>query len=152
VLDPNGYARRLRVMPGLTGPWQVGGRSEVDYQRMVELDVEYAENWSIGRDLRIIVKTFFVVLLRRGAYCAPLQRPCIKMYLQCQVRFQPMMGAELRKRRERAGLTQEQLSFRADLSRPYISQLERDIKSPTVETLFRICDALDVWPRTLSSG
>jgi lipopolysaccharide/colanic/teichoic acid biosynthesis glycosyltransferase len=68
VLDPKGYARRLEVMPGLTGPWQVGGRSEVDYQRMVELDVEYAENWSIGRDLRIIAKTFFVVLLRHGAY------------------------------------------------------------------------------------
>jgi lipopolysaccharide/colanic/teichoic acid biosynthesis glycosyltransferase len=68
VLDPKAYARRLEVMPGLTGPWQVGGRSEVDYQRMVELDVEYAENWSIGRDLRIIAKTLFVVLLRRGAY------------------------------------------------------------------------------------
>ena len=55
-------------MPGLTGPWQVGGRSEVDYERMVELDVDYVENWSIGRDLKIIAKTFFVVLLRRGAY------------------------------------------------------------------------------------
>jgi transcriptional regulator with XRE-family HTH domain len=54
-----------------------------------------------------------------------------------------MMGDELRKLRERAGLTQEQLSFRAGLSRPYVSQLERDLKSPTVETLFRICDALD---------
>ena len=54
-----------------------------------------------------------------------------------------MMGDELRKLRERAGLTQEQLSFRADLSRRYVSQLERDLKSPTVDTLFRICDALD---------
>ena len=54
-----------------------------------------------------------------------------------------MMGAELRKLRERAGLTKEQLSFRADLSLPYVSQLERDLKSPTVDTLFRICDALD---------
>jgi lipopolysaccharide/colanic/teichoic acid biosynthesis glycosyltransferase len=68
ALDPKAYAQRLQVMPGLTGPWQVGGRSEVDYQRMVELDVDYAENWSLGGDLRIIVKTFFVVLLRRGAY------------------------------------------------------------------------------------
>jgi transcriptional regulator with XRE-family HTH domain len=40
-------------------------------------------------------------------------------------------------------LTQEQLSFRAELSRPYVSQLERGLKSPTVDTLFRICDALD---------
>ena len=54
-----------------------------------------------------------------------------------------MMGQELRKARQRAGLTQEQLSFRAGLSRPYISQLERDMKSPTVDTLFRICDALN---------
>ena len=54
-----------------------------------------------------------------------------------------MMGGELRKLRERAALTQEQLSFRAGLSRPYISQLERNLKSPTVDTLFRICDALD---------
>jgi transcriptional regulator with XRE-family HTH domain len=57
-----------------------------------------------------------------------------------------MMGEELRKVRERAGMTQEQLSFRAGLSRPYISQLERNLKSPTVDTLFRICDALEVSP------
>ena len=55
-----------------------------------------------------------------------------------------MMGHELRKARERAGITQEELSFRAGLSRPYISQLERDLKSPTIDTLFRICDALNV--------
>ena len=66
--DPDSYARRLEVMPGLTGPWQVGGRSEVDYQRMIELDLDYAQNWSIARDLLIIGKTFFVVLLRHGAY------------------------------------------------------------------------------------
>jgi transcriptional regulator with XRE-family HTH domain len=53
-----------------------------------------------------------------------------------------MLGEELRKARELAGLTQEELSFRAGLSRPYISQLERDLKSPTLETLFLICDAL----------
>jgi transcriptional regulator with XRE-family HTH domain len=55
-----------------------------------------------------------------------------------------MTGEELGKVRERAGLTQEQLSFRAGLSRPYISQLERNLKSPTVDTLFRFCEALDV--------
>ena len=55
-----------------------------------------------------------------------------------------MMGRELKKARQRAGLTQEQLSFRAGLSRPYISELERDLKSPTVDTLFRICDAMEV--------
>jgi lipopolysaccharide/colanic/teichoic acid biosynthesis glycosyltransferase len=66
--DPIGYARRLDVMPGLTGLWQIGGRSDVDYQRMVELDLDYVENWSLGGDLRIICKTFFVVFLSRGAY------------------------------------------------------------------------------------
>ncbi len=55
-----------------------------------------------------------------------------------------MMGEELRQAREQAGLTQEELSFRAGLSRPYISQLERNLKSPTVETLFLICEALGV--------
>jgi transcriptional regulator with XRE-family HTH domain len=55
-----------------------------------------------------------------------------------------MMGDELRKAREQVGLTQEQLSFRSGLSRPYVSQLERNLVSPTVGTLFRICDALEV--------
>ncbi len=55
-----------------------------------------------------------------------------------------MMGEELRQAREQAGLTQEELSFRAGLSRPYVSQLERNLKSPTVDTLFLICDALGV--------
>jgi transcriptional regulator with XRE-family HTH domain len=55
-----------------------------------------------------------------------------------------MLGAELRKARESAGLTQEQLSFRAGVSRPYISMLERDLKSPTLETLFLLCEALGI--------
>jgi lipopolysaccharide/colanic/teichoic acid biosynthesis glycosyltransferase len=66
--DPAAYKRRLQVMPGITGPWQVGGRSEADYERMVELDLDYVKNWSLGRDLVIICKTFLVVLFRRGAY------------------------------------------------------------------------------------
>ncbi len=68
ALNPEAYARRLQVMPGVTGPWQVGGRSEVDCGRMIELDLDYVENWSLGRDLWIICKTFLVVLLRQGAY------------------------------------------------------------------------------------
>jgi len=67
-LDPKSYQRRLDVLPGVTGPWQVGGRSELNYERMVQLDVDYVENWSLGRDLSIICKTFLVVLLRVGAY------------------------------------------------------------------------------------
>ncbi len=68
ALEPETYARRLEVKPGLTGPWQVGGRSELNYERMVELDVQYVENWSNALDLKIIGKTFFVVLRGRGAY------------------------------------------------------------------------------------
>lgn len=57
-----------------------------------------------------------------------------------------MLGDELRKAREEADLTQEQLSFAAGIDRSYISQLENDRKSPTVAILFRICDALGVSP------
>jgi len=68
ALDPKGYERRLEVLPGVTGPWQVGGRSELNHERMVQLDVDYVENWSLVRDLVIICKTFMVVLFRVGAY------------------------------------------------------------------------------------
>lgn len=67
-LDPDAYQRRLEVMPGLTGPWQVGGRSEVDYSRMIELDLDYVKNWSLTRDMWIILQTFVVVIFGRGAY------------------------------------------------------------------------------------
>jgi lipopolysaccharide/colanic/teichoic acid biosynthesis glycosyltransferase len=66
-VDPRGYERRLLVLPGLTGPWQVGGRSDLDYDQMVRLDLDYVANRSLGRDLRIIGQTALVVLLRRGA-------------------------------------------------------------------------------------
>jgi lipopolysaccharide/colanic/teichoic acid biosynthesis glycosyltransferase len=66
-VDPQGYRRRLQVLPGLTGPWQVAGRSELDYQQMVELDLDYVAHHSLGRDLGIIGQTVRAVLLRRGA-------------------------------------------------------------------------------------
>jgi transcriptional regulator with XRE-family HTH domain len=53
-----------------------------------------------------------------------------------------MLGDELRKAREAAGLTQEEVSFRAGVHRTYVSLLERDKKSPTLDVLFRICGAL----------
>lgn len=55
-----------------------------------------------------------------------------------------MLGDELRKARMAAGWTQEKLAFEAGLSRPYISELENDLKSPTVDTLFMLCDALGI--------
>jgi len=57
-----------------------------------------------------------------------------------------MLGAELRKARLSAGLTQEQLSVRAGISREYVSMLERDRKSPTVDMLFRVCRAMGEKP------
>ena len=60
-----------------------------------------------------------------------------------------MLGEELRKARLAAGLTQEELSFRANTHRVYISELERNKKSPTMDALFRICDALGISASTI---
>jgi transcriptional regulator with XRE-family HTH domain len=60
------------------------------------------------------------------------------------VAFAAVLGEVLRKARQDAGLTQEQLAFRAAVARNYISVLESDEKSPTVKTLFRIAKALGV--------
>ena len=57
-----------------------------------------------------------------------------------------MVGRELRKAREAAGLSQEQLAFKAGVHRTYVSMLERDKKSPTLAVLFRLCAALGVSP------
>jgi len=60
-----------------------------------------------------------------------------------------VLGDELRKERLTAGLTQEELAFKSALSRNYISLLELNQKSPTVETLQRICNALRIRPSKL---
>jgi lipopolysaccharide/colanic/teichoic acid biosynthesis glycosyltransferase len=65
--DPRGYQLRLTVTPGLTGPWQVGGRSDVDSGQMLRLDLNYVKSWSIATDVEILVKTVGVVLGGRGA-------------------------------------------------------------------------------------
>jgi transcriptional regulator with XRE-family HTH domain len=57
-----------------------------------------------------------------------------------------MLGDELRKAREAAGLSQEDLAYKAKVDRTYVSMLERGKNSPTVEVLFRICRALRVSP------
>jgi exopolysaccharide biosynthesis polyprenyl glycosylphosphotransferase len=59
---------RLRVRPGITGPWQVYGRSELTFDEMISVEREYVENLSLGRDLRIILMTIPAVFGRRGAY------------------------------------------------------------------------------------
>jgi exopolysaccharide production protein ExoY len=54
--------------PGLTGHWQTSGRNDVSYQHRVSLDVDYLDNWSLGRDFLIMAKTIPVLFLRRGSY------------------------------------------------------------------------------------
>jgi exopolysaccharide biosynthesis polyprenyl glycosylphosphotransferase len=61
-------ARRLLVKPGLTGLWQISGRSDLPWDEAVRLDLHYVENWSIALDLMILWKTMFAVFARRGAY------------------------------------------------------------------------------------
>jgi exopolysaccharide biosynthesis polyprenyl glycosylphosphotransferase len=60
--------RRLVVKPGLTGLWQVSGRSDLSWEESVRLDLRYVENWSFALDLQIIWKTFAVLVRRSGAY------------------------------------------------------------------------------------
>jgi exopolysaccharide biosynthesis polyprenyl glycosylphosphotransferase len=59
---------RLQVKPGITGPWQVYGRSDLTFDEVLAVEREYVENLSLGRDLRIILMTIPAVFGRRGAY------------------------------------------------------------------------------------
>jgi len=59
---------RLRAVPGITGLWQVSGRSEVPFHDMVRLDLHYIRNWSLKLDIEILLRTLPAVLLQRGAY------------------------------------------------------------------------------------
>lgn len=59
--------RRLSMKPGITGLWQVSGRSDLDFEQWMELDLYYVDNWSFGLDLRVMLRTFWVVLRGKGA-------------------------------------------------------------------------------------
>jgi lipopolysaccharide/colanic/teichoic acid biosynthesis glycosyltransferase len=60
--------RRLAVKPGITGLWQVSGRSDLDWEESVALDTYYADNWSLGSDAQIALRTVGAVLNAKGAY------------------------------------------------------------------------------------
>jgi exopolysaccharide biosynthesis polyprenyl glycosylphosphotransferase len=62
------HKKRLEVSPGVTGLWQVSGRSELTFDEMVMLDIYYIENWSPWLDMWILIKTIPTVLMARGAY------------------------------------------------------------------------------------
>jgi len=57
-----------KVLPGITGMWQVSGRNNLSYDRRVHLDAYYVRNWSVWLDLHLLARTFLAVLLARGAY------------------------------------------------------------------------------------
>jgi exopolysaccharide biosynthesis polyprenyl glycosylphosphotransferase len=75
-LEPDGMSRTFRewaerraeVRPGITGLWQVSGRSDVDFQQMTQMDLEYIQSWCLWQDLRILAATPLAVLSGRGAY------------------------------------------------------------------------------------
>ncbi|HEY9812910.1 MAG TPA: sugar transferase [Candidatus Sericytochromatia bacterium] len=59
---------RLKVKPGMTGEWQTQGRSDVkDFEEIVRLDLAYQQNWSVGYDIKLILKTIQVVVKKNGA-------------------------------------------------------------------------------------
>ncbi|MGN6751829.1 MAG: sugar transferase [Intrasporangium sp.] len=65
---PADAQRRLHVRPGLTGLWQVSGRSDLSWEDAVRLDLYYVDNWSIVQDLSIVMRTIHAVFAARGAY------------------------------------------------------------------------------------
>jgi lipopolysaccharide/colanic/teichoic acid biosynthesis glycosyltransferase len=67
LLEPH-HRRRNLVLPGMTGLWQIAGRSDLGFDDLVRLDFFYVENWSVWLDISIILKTIPAVLARRGAY------------------------------------------------------------------------------------
>jgi len=60
--------RRMEVLPGLTGLWQVSGRSRLTFDEMIRLDLFYIENWSVGFDIGLLLRTIPAVVFARGAY------------------------------------------------------------------------------------
>ena len=62
------HFKRMQVKPGITGMWQVSGRSNIlNFEEVVKLDMKYIENWSLRQDIKIILKTIMVVLKREGS-------------------------------------------------------------------------------------
>ena len=68
ALYDDAASRRLLVKPGITGLWQVSGRSDLSWEDTVRLDLYYVENWSLTADLQILWRTVKVVFARQGAY------------------------------------------------------------------------------------
>ena len=64
----NWHRRRISIKPGITGMWQVSGRSAIeDFDEIVRLDLHYIDHWSLWLDIRILLKTVAVVFARKGS-------------------------------------------------------------------------------------
>lgn len=62
------HRARIAIKPGITGMWQVSGRSDItDFEEVVRLDTEYISNWNFGLDIKILFKTVMTVLKREGS-------------------------------------------------------------------------------------
>jgi lipopolysaccharide/colanic/teichoic acid biosynthesis glycosyltransferase len=68
ALQEGWHARRLDLRPGMTGPWQISGRSDASVHDMLRLDFQYVTGWSLARDIEILLATLPVVVTGRGAY------------------------------------------------------------------------------------
>jgi exopolysaccharide biosynthesis polyprenyl glycosylphosphotransferase len=65
----NWHHRRISIKPGITGLWQVSGRNQVvDFNDVVKLDLHYIDNWTLALDFRILFKTIWILLTRKGSY------------------------------------------------------------------------------------
>jgi lipopolysaccharide/colanic/teichoic acid biosynthesis glycosyltransferase len=62
------FEEYIQVAPGITGLWQVSGRSETTFARRAELDIEYIQRWSVFLDIYILIKTIKIVFWQQGAY------------------------------------------------------------------------------------
>jgi exopolysaccharide biosynthesis polyprenyl glycosylphosphotransferase len=67
-IDTRWHKRRFSIKPGITCLWQVNGRSNINFDYWVKMDLEYIDNWSLGLDLKILLKTIPAVLKGSGAY------------------------------------------------------------------------------------
>jgi exopolysaccharide biosynthesis polyprenyl glycosylphosphotransferase len=68
ALEEHWHLRRLELRPGITGPWQVYGRSQSPFQEMIRFDYQYVAGWSLARDIEILFATLPAVISGRGAY------------------------------------------------------------------------------------
>jgi exopolysaccharide biosynthesis polyprenyl glycosylphosphotransferase len=68
ALETQWHLRRLELRPGLTGPWQIYGRSQSPFQEMVRFDYQYVAGWSLARDFELLLGTIPAVISGRGAY------------------------------------------------------------------------------------